>query len=239
LKHIVWLVVAGAIAPRALAGSPVEPPPPAPPGVDAASAAAEEAKLLSFYPPDALSHGIDGSATIRCQSSQRGALRNCTLVGERPTSHGFGAAALSLGLASGELNPLHVLTPEEAAQFRTITVSFVAAPARITPDLLNPAKEDMPSWARRPNGAEYASAFPYAAAVRGVSGKAVVRCGAGHDGRLTGCEVIEETPSGLGFGAAAMELTHFFRFSERSKPLDLPLPDGLKITIPILFPAPR
>jgi protein TonB len=57
-----------------------------------------------------------------------------------------------------------------------------------------------PGWARRPS-VEY----PERALGQNVgSGLVRLDCGFAADGSLTSCEVTEETPAGMGFGAAAL-----------------------------------
>lgn len=64
-----------------------------------------------------------------------------------------------------------------------------------------------PVWTQAPDRAEWAKAYPTDAARAGISGAVKVRCAAAPDGALQNCAVIEETPSGQGFGAAALSLT--------------------------------
>jgi hypothetical protein len=44
-----------------------------------------------------------------------------------------------------------------------------------------------------------------------VSGRAKIRCLAAADGSLSACAVLEELPSGYGFGAATLKASSFFR----------------------------
>lgn len=61
-----------------------------------------------------------------------------------------------------------------------------------------------PSWSIPP--APRASDFPQAALDEGLSGVALVQCVARADGRLTDCQVVEETPAGYGFGESAIRI---------------------------------
>ena len=55
--------------------------------------------------------------------------------------------------------------------------------------------------------AETAAVFPEEAAKRGVSGQVDLECDVDLDGHLHGCVIVNESPLGLGFGAAALKLT--------------------------------
>jgi len=63
-----------------------------------------------------------------------------------------------------------------------------------------------PVWAKAPDRADWARAYPAAAAAAGLSGAVKMRCVATSAGLLQNCTVIEETPAGNGFAAAALSL---------------------------------
>ncbi len=52
--------------------------------------------------------------------------------------------------------------------------------------------------------------YPAAAQAQGIGGRAVVECLVGEDGRLA-CEVVEESPANMGFGAAALRMSQDWR----------------------------
>src|SRR5579859_4947929 len=64
-----------------------------------------------------------------------------------------------------------------------------------------------PVWASAPSRDDWAKAYPSHAAQAGISGAVKVRCAATAQGSLANCAVVEETPTGEGFGAAALSLT--------------------------------
>ena len=67
-------------------------------------------------------------------------------------------------------------------------------------------------WVRQPM-----PDFPWRAAGRGVEqGDVVLLCTALASGRLAECEVVEESPPGMGFGAAALASTRDARVSPRT-----------------------
>jgi TonB family protein len=79
----------------------------------------------------------------------------------------------------------------------------------------------------RPAPSAFAGAYPKAAAAVGMSGHAVLHCHVVPDGRLERCQVAREFPTGSGFGAAALNLAHFYRvdpMSEAARRGDLDLP---------------
>lgn len=73
-----------------------------------------------------------------------------------------------------------------------------------------PALTD-PSWLRHPR-----ATYPEAALMRGLSGSVDVRCTVNPDGSLTACTVVNETPTGYGFGRAVIAATRWARLSQRS-----------------------
>ncbi|MDO1559217.1 TonB family protein [Brevundimonas sp. 2R-24] len=78
--------------------------------------------------------------------------------------------------------------------------------------------------------------FPAEALRRNIrSGSVTLRCRVIHDGSAQHCEVIEESPAGMGFGEAALRAAAQFRFrSERGGP-----GSGAVVTIPLRFEAPE
>ncbi len=60
-----------------------------------------------------------------------------------------------------------------------------------------------PDWIRRPR--DLAAYYPERALDRGREGVVILDCLVGVDGRL-GCAIVSETPSGWGFGAAALAI---------------------------------
>lgn len=72
-----------------------------------------------------------------------------------------------------------------------------------------------PSWAEVPSGEDLSHAYPDFAVMIDVSGAARMRCATMPDGRLADCDVESVSPEGLGFEAAALELTPLFRVHPR------------------------
>lgn len=58
--------------------------------------------------------------------------------------------------------------------------------------------------------------YPSLAQEQGIGGRATVECLVQEDGR-TACEVTEETPAGMGFGAAALRMSEDWRIAPRTQ----------------------
>lgn len=70
-----------------------------------------------------------------------------------------------------------------------------------------------PRLLAHPSAQDMADAYPPNALRDGVRGRVVMACHLMADGRLTACTVAEETPSGLGFGVAALGMAPYFRWA--------------------------
>ena len=75
-------------------------------------------------------------------------------------------------------------------------------PCPATEGELSPGAE--PVWLRYP--APTGRDFPRAAQNAGVSGEVALECLAHPNGQVSGCQVIEETPTGYGFGKNAIRV---------------------------------
>jgi protein TonB len=95
------------------------------------------------------------------------------------------------------------------------------------------AQDAPPKWIRKPSGDDLARAYPQKAASLGISGRGVIKCAITLKGDLTDCVVLEETPLGYGFGAAALSLAPKFRMQPAIKD-GAPVP-GVSVTIPLNF----
>lgn len=66
------------------------------------------------------------------------------------------------------------------------------------------------SWAERnPTYEEYRDTYPENAAIRGITGRVQMMCLIQQD-RTLACDVVSETPVGVGFGAAALRLSTYY-----------------------------
>jgi len=190
--------------------------------------------LLAFYPPAALAAGINGSADLACERSERGALTNCKVTSEVPAGQGFGAGALAL---AAQAAPTCGQPATKPGQPTTYNFFFTAAPPRISPNVLDPAWGlDRPHWLRLPTGDDFANFYPEAAARADLSGQAVLSCRFDAKGRLADCQVLGESPRGQNFGDAALRLAT--RFQAPPEACNGQPVEGHQITIPIRFVAP-
>jgi protein TonB len=90
-----------------------------------------------------------------------------------------------------------------------------------------------PRWASQPTADEFTDAYPPRAELLGKTGRVVLLCTVLASGDLTDCGVAEETPSGWGFGAAALRLAKRFRLVPREE--DGSPVGGAMVRIPITF----
>lgn len=80
----------GEVRARRAAGLPTRPPGPP------AAGALDDAAVVDVYPPAAKLAEVEGSARLHCRVDARGLLDGCLVLGETPSGHGFGEAALRL-----------------------------------------------------------------------------------------------------------------------------------------------
>ena len=68
-----------------------------------------------------------------------------------------------------------------------------------------------PDWVQRPSGADMARFYPQRALEREQTGSATIQCVVRENGSLTSCSVLNDTPSGAGFGQATIRAATRFR----------------------------
>lgn len=93
-----------------------------------------------------------------------------------------------------------------------------------------------PDWARLPSSEDFAEAFPDVAMALNLEGFARIDCHVDADGVLGRCRVLEESPSGLGFGQAAKSMARKFKMKPRR--IDGVAVAGGEVEIPIRFRLP-
>ncbi len=165
------------------------------------------------WPMNSLAQGVqEGKATMACKVTARGLLDQCAITVEEPKGYGFGGALLSMA-------PLYLMNP------RTVNGQPVdGGRAILSAHFVNPHysaprygavrqqfKIFSATWLRAPDADSFIAAFPQAAVGKVATGHVVLRCGFTEDGALSACSVLQEVPTGLGFGAAAKALSRDFR----------------------------
>jgi TonB family protein len=90
-----------------------------------------------------------------------------------------------------------------------------------------------PDWLHRPSAADLRSVWPIEALKKGQGGRAVIACLVSDQGVLYDCKVVEETPAGAGFGAAALLMAPQFVMRPMTRD-GVPVKGGT-IRIPIVF----
>lgn len=94
-----------------------------------------------------------------------------------------------------------------------------------------------PDWARLPTGEDVAKFYPSFAESFGISGRATIDCVVAPAGTLKDCVGVNETPTGFGFGDAAIGMSSVFLMKPQT--LDGQAVGGGHVRIPIAFRIPE
>lgn len=162
------------------------------------------AELAAAYPKKARAEKKAGRATLACEMSETGKLRDCVVAASEPKGYGFDVAAK--GLARTFTFPVNSDSDKKATHAVVVHLPFTFDPATL--DEATPVV-GKPSWATIPNDDQLRTAF---AAVK-VSGtvRVMLKCIVQPGGSLGDCSVGSEEPAGAGVGAAALALVPTFR----------------------------
>jgi len=178
-------------------------------------------KMKAAFPKGAT---MSGRAMLGCAATRDGKLVDCKVLKEDPVGQGFGEAALSV------VGYERIKTKDETG------ASVEGRPVRTSFHFMAPGDAN-PTWVRRPTGQDLANVFPAKAIDKGVGGRATIHCQVTVEGFLQNCKVVSEAPEGMGFGAAALQLTPQLLM----KPMirgGKAVPGGAA-TIPIIWEAPK
>lgn len=93
-----------------------------------------------------------------------------------------------------------------------------------------------PEWIALPDGDAVNRYYPDLALRLSLSGRARLKCDVIATGEITNCKVLEEAPVDLGFGAAGVRLSQFFRMKPTTA--DGQSVGGATVLIPLSFSAP-
>jgi TonB family protein len=181
--------------------------------------------LSDHFPPVPLALGVSGRVTLSCEVFSDGR-SNCSASAETPAGNGFGAAAEALAsdwqfspaMASGspvdstlntaivfanEFNErapiepaIYVGPPHESAPPNEMIESFVVNACRV--------RISRPCTSQSIGTLVQTTGYPPEAQAAGVNGRALIACVVRSGGSLN-CGIEAETPTGHGFGEAALE----------------------------------
>jgi protein TonB len=105
--------------------------------------------------------------------------------------------------------------------------------ADLNPQPIRPKVIGRPTWIAKPSGAQLARYYPQRAMNLGLNGAATLNCAVNAVGTVRDCTVVAETPADMGFGAAAVKLSRFFRMQPKTE--DGQPVDGGQVSIPVSF----
>jgi hypothetical protein len=88
---------------------------------------------------------------------------------------------------------------------------FVASLLGTTPDASAQGESLVmhPHWTKRPSWDDLRKLYPKA--VRGVTANVEASCRIDDQGRFTSCDIVKESPSGLGFGESTVRISKLFQ----------------------------
>jgi hypothetical protein len=90
-----------------------------------------------------------------------------------------------------------------------------------------------PHWTKRPSWDDLRKLYPKG--VRGVTADVVASCRIDDQGRFTSCDIVRESPSGLGFGESTIRLSKLFQM--RTIDGDGSPVAGRKLSLPVRWDA--
>jgi protein TonB len=122
----------------------------------------------------------------------------------------------------------------------TVIIPTVAPPSPPAPTASPPQSPGIirnPVWISRPTPEQVGRLYPERAADRGITGSATLWCGIRANGTMTDCQVVDESPAGWRFGAAALSMAQYFRISPKT--VDGKAVEGSRVRIPVVFSLPE
>jgi len=194
------------------------------------SQAPTRAQLASVFPSEDVGKVDSGYAVLRCKIKPDGSLTRCDALTASPAASEFKLSALKLA-DSFKLSVADYEPRTLRGAFVDIPISFIA-PGAASPRLT------APQWVSTLDEADLAAVFPAKARAAGVSrGGGVVKCRVTHEGRLVDCQLLSESPEGLGFGDAALKAADFLAMNPWSMD-GAPVDDAI-IQTPITLALPE
>jgi len=192
------------------------------------TSAPTQTEMVAVYPPKAKEKHILGVASIQCEMTATGGLKNCDTMSEEPRGQGFGKAAISLAKYFNK--PTNVAPDLKLdGAFTRLTFTFGEQMYDGAPYVAKPKYAAAPTLGDLMNA--YRAAAPKPDDI--VSGEAMVKCRIVEEGALTDCTLIKETPAGQGIGAAVLAVAPKFKLQTWT---DDGLPViGTSVRLPIKF----
>jgi TonB family protein len=136
--------------------------------------------------------------------------------------------------AASRGNPKLAITDPDFLAQSQLTLTFVAAPPSITPDITRtPHTLAQPQVLTAPSAEALQRDYPAAALAAHIAGQVVLGCQVTLAGKLADCAVLRETPAGQDFAAAALRLSADFVLRPMLR--DGEPAGGGKIILPIAF----
>ncbi len=165
---------------------------------------------------------LGGRATLNCDFTKEGRLTSCDTVAEEPRGQGFADAARVLA------KRFRALTNEGPTPRASVQLPVVFDPAMLTDATPVIGKA---LWAMLPTADDINTAFGKES--RPGTSRVVIACVVQQGGRVDGCSVEREDPTGAGLGQAALTLAPHFKLSTWT-PEGLPTVGGT-VRIPIRY----
>lgn len=183
--------------------------------------------MARYRPEDARA---SGRAIIECTVSSRGLLDACQVLEETAGEH-YGKAALAVA-ARFRMGPTDRGGLPTTGRKVRIPLTWTLTPPTDSTDVIQ-----SPRWIRRPSGDDFARLYPRTALAGEMSGRATMVCRILATGRLADCNVVEESPAGVGFGQAAIRLAPFFQMTTTTA--DGKSVEGGTVRIPLVWRLPQ
>lgn len=221
-----WVGLAVAVA---VTGSPVRAEPPSEKSPSQMTKEQAAVAIMEYYPERARAEGVDGNALLKCRVTEYAVLMDCVLAEENPAGFGFGDAALALAKLTKD-HPRMSETPSSAGMLSEF--KFRLNPPMIEPNTLLPLVViTNPDFLERPDPARMH--YPARAERAQVAGHVDLKCVVNEKGKVEACVVAEETPTGFGFGKAAIDFVSTYKM--RPKTRDGVPTGGAHVNFPINF----
>ena len=124
----------------------------------------------------------------------------------------------------------------EGEEMISLALAYALQVSQPPPGYAAAALIEKPVWIRLPTGNDLARLYPPVARDNDRQGQARVACYVKAEGYLERCQVIDESPSGAGFGEATIRAATLFRMKDR-KPNGSSVEGGIVI-VPIRWTRP-